>query len=513
MSKGGSAPTQTTTTDESKQAPAYVTAAQQNLISQGGNILSPFLNQPDYGIMGQNPDQQQAFDYARQMAVDAFPSTSAGGNGAPAYTAPGAYQGASYTAPGAYQSAAYSAPGPYQSPGPYASPGGAGMVDAATGKFTAGSAAQLGGDEYRQFLNPYTQDVVNTTLANMRRQNNDTHAQIGARSAASGAFGGSREAIMRGQQDRSFGEQSGSTVAQLMAQGYDKATAQAMQNAQMRQQTGMQNTSLQNAMSQFNAGQQNQVREYNAGANDRMNLADAQNRNQYGLSAAQMANQYDLNSSQQASQFNQNAAQQANQYGLATSQNANQFNQNAAQQANQYGLSAAQMANQYGLQAPGIQDSLANNAQARQLKALQQLLATGNQQQQFGQSAVDLPFTMLDRLKGITPQDTSYTGTSTKVAPDNSPSPLMQILGLGATVLPKVLSDEREKTDVKILGIDPKTGVEMAAYRYKGDPKEYPKVVGPASAQQVERVQPGSTENVSGRRVIKGGLLSALKGR
>jgi hypothetical protein len=480
MSSKGGTPTQTTTTDESKQAPAYVTAAQQNLISQGGNILSPFLNQPDYAIMGQNPDQQQAFDYARQMAVDVFPSRdNIGHEMPPKYTAP------TYTAPGAYQAASYAAPGEY------ASPGGAGMVDAARGQFTAGNAAQLGADEYKPFLNPYTQDVVNTSLANLRRQNNDTQAQIGARSAASGSFGGSREAIMRGEQDRSFGEQAASTVAQLMAAGYDKATAQAMQNAQMRQQTGMQNTSIENSMSQFNAGQQNQVREYNAGANDRMNLADAQNRNQYGLSAAQMANQ-----------FGQTAAQQANQYGLASAQNANQF-----------GLSAAQMANQYGLQAPGIQDSLANNAQARQLKALQQLLATGNQQQAFGQSAIDLPFSMLDRLKGITPQDTSYTGTKTQVAPDNSPSPLMQILGLGATVLPKVLSDEREKTDVKILGIDPKTGVEMAAYRYKGDPKEYPKVIGPASAQQVERVQPGSTENVSGRRVIKGGLLSALKGR
>lgn len=468
MSSKGGTPTQTTTTDESKQAPAYVTAAQQNLISQGGSILSPFLNQPNFGIMGQNPDQQQAFDYARQMAVDAFPTTSTGGPSGPAYTAPGAYQAASYTAPGEYSSA-----------------GGGNMVDAATGKFTAGNAAQIGADEYKPFLNAYTQDVVNTSLANMRRQNNDTQAQIGARAAAAGSFGGSREAIMRGQQNRSFGEQAASTTAQLMAQGMDKAQALAAQNAAMRQQTGMQNTSLENATSQFNAGQQNQVREFNAASNDKMSLADAQNRNQYGLSAAQMANQ---------------------------------FGQTAAQQANQYGLSAAQMANQYGLQAPGIQDSLANNAQARQLKALQQLLATGNQQQQFGQSAVDLPFTMLDRLKGITPQDTSYTGTKTQVAPDNSPSPLMQILGLGATVLPKVLSDEREKTNKQHLGKDPKTGLDVYAYDYQADVDAAkksgqpmgPKRVGPM-AQDVERAMPGSTSSVGGKRVITGGLLGSLK--
>jgi hypothetical protein len=309
---GGKSPgTQTTTTQENKQAPAYVQQAQQNLLNQGGNILQPFLNQPAYAIAGQNPDQQQAFDYARQIAVNAFPQ---GGSGVPQIS---------------------------------------GMTDAAKAQFTPGTASQLGPSDYKPFLNEYTQDVVNTSLANMRRQNNDTQAQIGAKAAAAGAFGGSREALMRGQQNRAFGEQAAGTVAQLMAQGFDKAQALALANAQMKQQTGMQNTSIQNQMATSNAG---------------------------------------------------------------LAQNARQFNAD-------YGIKAAQTNS-------GLQDA----EQARQLKALQALLGSGNQQQQFGQQIVDLPFSTLQKLAAITPQDNSMSGTSTKQSPDNSPSPLQQLLGVGLTI-------------------------------------------------------------------------------
>jgi hypothetical protein len=47
-------------------------------------------------------------------------------------------------------------------------------------------------------------------------------------------------------------------------------------------------------------------------------------------------------------------------------------------------------------------------------------------------------------------------------------------------------SDKRDKTDIKKLGLD-RTGIPMYAYRYKGDPKSYPKVVGPM-AQDIEKL-------------------------
>lgn len=71
--------------------------------------------------------------------------------------------------------------------------------------------------------------------------------------------------------------------------------------------------------------------------------------------------------------------------------------------------------------------------------------------------------------------------------------------GLGGLL--GLFSDREEKTDIKKLGKDPQTGLDMYAYRYKGDPKSYPKVVGPM-AQDVEKAG-GSVTKVGGRRVIR----------
>lgn len=69
-------------------------------------------------------------------------------------------------------------------------------------------------------------------------------------------------------------------------------------------------------------------------------------------------------------------------------------------------------------------------------------------------------------------------------------------------------SDRRAKTDIEELGIDPLTGLKTYAYRYKGDSKSYPKVIGPM-AQDVEERFPGSVREIGGHKVIMpaGGLI------
>jgi hypothetical protein len=59
----------------------------------------------------------------------------------------------------------------------------------------------------------------------------------------------------------------------------------------------------------------------------------------------------------------------------------------------------------------------------------------------------------------------------------------------------------RIKRTFKKLGKDQKSGLDIFAYRYKGDPKSYPKSVGPM-AQDVEKKMPGSTFGIGGHRVI-----------
>ena len=81
------------------------------------------------------------------------------------------------------------------------------------------------------------------------------------------------------------------------------------------------------------------------------------------------------------------------------------------------------------------------------------------------------------------------------------------LFGLGGNLLgaiPGIMaSDRRLKTDIKRLGTDEATKLPMYSYRYKDDPKTYPKVVGPM-AQDVEKQYPGSVGEIGGHKVVFG---------
>lgn len=68
-------------------------------------------------------------------------------------------------------------------------------------------------------------------------------------------------------------------------------------------------------------------------------------------------------------------------------------------------------------------------------------------------------------------------------------------LGLAGAGLKGAFSDRRAKTDISKLGKDKSTGLPLYAYRYKGDPKTYPKVVGPM-AQDVAKKYPGAVKKL-----------------
>jgi hypothetical protein len=92
--------------------------------------------------------------------------------------------------------------------------------------------------------------------------------------------------------------------------------------------------------------------------------------------------------------------------------------------------------------------------------------------------------------------------------------PIMSGVGLGLQALPILMSsDRRDKTDIQELGVDPRTGLKTYAYRYKGDPKNTPKVVGPM-AQDIAKVRPDLVRKIGGHRVVamrpsmpQGGLM------
>jgi hypothetical protein len=131
----------------------------------------------------------------------------------------------------------------------------------------------------------------------------------------------------------------------------------------------------------------------------------------------------------------------------------------------------------------------------------QQLLAA--QQQQFQQQQ-QMPWTQLSKygaaVSGLAPL-TGNSGSSMGQSQTQNQTPWTQYAGLGIAGL-GLLSDRNEKTDIKKLGDDPSTGLPMYAFRYKDDPKSYPKIVGPM-AQDIEAAMPGSTERVGGKLYIK----------
>lgn len=223
--------TQTTNSSQSTTYPQWTQDAGQNAFNLVAGMTNPFLKTPAYGVAGFTPDQTKAMDLARQQAMGAFTGS------------------------------------------PTAVPIGATM-QAATSQAAQYDGAQIGATDYRQFLNPYISDVVNATTNRARDQLRQTEADIGAKYAASGAFGGGREVLARGKAKENFDKTLQETTAGLMAQGYDAANALASANATMRQQSAEGNAQLRQQTALQNAENEQQARS--------TNLA-------YGLSAAQLA--------------------------------------------------------------------------------------------------------------------------------------------------------------------------------------------------------------------------------
>lgn len=211
----GGGDTQTTTmnqTSGTSYAP-WIGQLQQALGGTALGLTQNFLgNASNYGIAGFNPDQEKGFDMLRGSALQYGSS-----GGTPSY---------------------------------------ADMMQ--DGRM---NAAQLGAGDYQQFMNPYIQSVIDPTLQNLQRQKANTAAEIDARSAAAGAYGGSRGALQRAQLDRSMGETTAQLVPALLSAGYDRATGLASQNVDRQQQANQQNAN--NALSAYGLGSQLQTADLN----------------------------------------------------------------------------------------------------------------------------------------------------------------------------------------------------------------------------------------------------------
>lgn len=216
------------------------------------------------------------------------------------------------------------------------------------------------------------------------------------------------------------------------------------------------------------------------------------------------------------------ARQQALANNAALSQLQNQGFTNAVNQYNYQQQQAIQAAQQgaYGLGQLGLQGQQAATQQ------LSNLLGTGQTQQQLAQqqlsgayqqylNAMAYPYQQANFYAGIASGiGPSMGGTTNTVGFGQGSSQSQQTSGgaqSGMGLLSSALSflpmlgfssDEREKTDIKKLKGTNEDGLPLYAFRYKGDPKSYPKVVGPM-AQDVQEMYPEDVVEAGGRLAIR----------
>lgn len=153
--------------------------------------------------------------------------------------------------------------------------GQAGQLTQALGAY---APQQVGADPaaIQAYMNPYTQQVVDTTLADLEKQRLGMMNQIGAQATQARAFGGSRHGIAEAAANQQIAQTAANTIANLRSQGYSQALSAAQQAALANQTAGLQGAQLrgQIAGQLGNIGQTQQALGYQ-GAQNLMQLGTA----------------------------------------------------------------------------------------------------------------------------------------------------------------------------------------------------------------------------------------------
>ena len=100
------------------------------------------------------------------------------------------------------------------------------------------AAASAGPTGYQQFMSPYQQDVINTTLADYDIQAQKGLPQLAAQAINAGAYGGGREGVQRAEYQSASDRNRASLQAQLLQQGFGQAQGLAQQNIANQLQLG-----------------------------------------------------------------------------------------------------------------------------------------------------------------------------------------------------------------------------------------------------------------------------------
>ena len=158
-------------------------------------------------------------------------------------------------------------------------------MDAAQQAAVAGQDAGaqfMGPQAYQQFMSPYQQDVIDTTLASYDQNIAQQQAQLGA--GAGSAFGGSRFGVAQGQLGAQGAIDRAQAQANLLSQGYQNAQMAASQAFGQAQTQASQNVNL---LGQAAQGQMGLAGAQQGQAAQNANLFGTAGQLQQGLAALQ----------------------------------------------------------------------------------------------------------------------------------------------------------------------------------------------------------------------------------
>lgn len=295
---------------------------------------------------------------------------------------------------------------------------GIGAYGTNAGQNIAGFAQNIGGQgpqlqQYNQhnlqpYLNPYTQNVIDTTSANIDRSNSVQQNNLtGSAILGGNAFGGNRAGV----------------AAAELARNQDLAKNQTI--------AGLESAGFQNAQSQFNTNNQQAL------AGQQTALSGLTSGSQLGLGALGTGAQLGLSGLGQGAQLGLSGQQAGGQLGLAGSTLGNQGYQNAQQLA----LAQQQQQNANQFQASGQLQNIGQTMFNNQGTAAQAQLAAGNQQQQQQAAQLAWPYQQYQQATAFPYQQTQFLGntilgtgsasggTGTTTSP--GPNWLTQAAGLG----------------------------------------------------------------------------------
>jgi hypothetical protein len=210
--------------------------------------------------------------------------------------------------------------------------------DPATMQGQSYQAAQLSDQDINQYMNPYTQNVIDSTMGDLDMARQNALNNTGVAASRGGAFGGDRHGIMEAQNNNDYMQNVARSSAQLRNQGFQNAQSAAMgdvsaqnqalsSNAAMAQQAGLSNQAAQNARDQFVGQTANQNAMQTALANQ---------------SASNAAGAFNAQLAQANNQFNAGQNMRQDQFNAGQNMHQDQFNANQMNQAFNNQMAAAQ---------------------------------------------------------------------------------------------------------------------------------------------------------------------------